>query len=266
MICGGDEYICVRVYFVIFCQTTNSSLFILGSQQPCLFIYLCVKFTFLGSSVYLFQEARGSLPLPSSRSAGSHPGAPLRARFGRFQVRRSVGGWIGSTASSPQPPSGSSDSTARAPLHHRSQPREFTHRNSPRGFTHRNHPVGFHTPRSEVHFHIPAKFTLHVRCSSRTVFHGQKKYYVRHTEEHLYRDWKFTNTYRGVHMSIKCSSDCGVHIAPAATLPRPPAAPGVHFIQSTKFISLHKVQCSQLYKKNKNRSSLFEPLKFTWKT
>jgi hypothetical protein len=29
------------------------------------------------------------------------------------------------------------------------------------------------------------------------------KYYVRHTEEHLHRDRKFINTYRGVHMSVK---------------------------------------------------------------
>ena len=38
------------------------------------------------------------------------------------------------------------------------------------------------------------------------------KYYVRHTEEHLYRDRKFTNTYRGVHMSVEVSSYCGIHI------------------------------------------------------
>ena len=74
------------------------------------------------------------------------------------------------------------------------------------------------------------------------------KYYVRHTKEHLYRDRKFTNAYRRVHMSVKRV----VHIA-EFTIPE----------FTYCFMLSPGKQESEFIIKTENRSSLFEPPKFT---
>ena len=60
---------------------------------------------------------------------------------------------------------------------------------------------------------------MHVRGSSHTVFHGQK-YYVRYSEEHLYRDRKFTNTYRSnirILLAMEFTSDSSASSYPSST-------------------------------------------------